>query len=210
VDAQEWNERYRLAGDSGSRVWSDVPNEALVKYAPYPRVPGELAALDLGCGEGADALWLAAHGWVVTAVDWAEVALARGRAAARDAGHKVRFVRGDITDAQYLTSLSATGLFDLVTLAFVHPEPDERESAYAHLPRLVAPGGNLLVIAHDPEHGVLGLGGPPPHRLLSPADIVAALRLPDDHEVLVSEVRARTLQDEVVALDSIVLVHREA
>ena len=76
---------------------------------------------------------------------------ARARSAIREAGLEATFVQGDATDPAFLTGLSPTGTFDLVTLAFIHPEPEERDSAYAHLPALVAPGGHLLVIAHDPE-----------------------------------------------------------
>jgi hypothetical protein len=66
------------------------------------------------------------------------------------------------------------------------------------------------VVTHDPEHGLLGFGGPPAARLLSPDDILAALHLPDGHEVLVREVRAREQDGQVTAMDSVVLVHRLA
>jgi SAM-dependent methyltransferase len=210
MDAQGWNERY-----AASSVWSGEPNAALVAVLtglvdPSGARAGDTAptALDVGCGEGADARWLAAHGWAVTGVDWSDVALDRARAAIRAAGLDATFVQGDATDRALLAGLSPTGTFDLVTLGFIHPEPDERDTAYAHLPGLVAPGGHLLVIAHDPEHGARGFGGPPPARLMSTADILGALHLPGDFEVVLAEVHARERDGAVVALDSVVLVRR--
>ncbi len=209
VDASGWNERYAAA-----TVWSGEPNAALVRTLSSLVHPARGAdgsaptALDIGCGEGADARWLAAHGWDVTGVDWSDVALDRARSATREAGLDAAFAQGDATDPAFLAGLSPTGTFDLVTLAFIHPEPEDRDSAYAHLPALVAPGGHLLVIAHDPEHGVRGFGGPPAHRLLSPDAILVALHLPEGFEVLVSEVQPRESDGAVVALDSVVLVRR--
>ncbi len=191
MDASGWNERY-----AASTVWSGEPNVALVDIVrglvePVPGRTGDGAhtALDIGCGEGADARWLASHGWAVTGVDWSDVALDRARSAIREAGLEATFVQGDATDPAFLAGLSPTGTFDLITLAFIHPEPEDRDSAYAHLPALVAPGGHLLVIAHDPEHGVRGFGGPPPNRLLSPQAILGALHLPADFEAVVASVQ---------------------
>lgn len=210
MDAQGWNERY-----AASTVWSGEPNAALVlaltglvDQARAQVVDTAPTALDIGCGEGADARWLAAHGWAVTGVDWSDVALDRARSAMRDAGLEATFAQGDATDPAFLAGLSPTGTFDLVTLGFIHPEPEDRDTAYAHLPGLVAPGGHLLVIAHDPEHGARGFGGPPPARLMSVDDIIGALHLPVDFEVVRAEVQPRHRDGEVVALDSVVLVRR--
>lgn len=205
MDSEAWNARYRER-----TVWSGDPNEALVEHAPPAEaVAGRRpTALDLGCGEGADALWLASRGWSAIGVDWAGVALDRARRSAQESGLDVRFVEGDVTDAAFLATLSPTGTFDLVTVGFLHPEPEDRSAMFGHLPRLVAPGGHLFVLAHDPEHGERGLPGPAPHRLLSAADIVGLLELPDDFEVQVSAVRERTTDGQVAAVDSVVLVHR--
>ncbi len=212
MDAAGWNERY-LA----STVWSGEPNAALVDVvsdlgepATGGRDQAARTALDVGCGEGADALWLASSGWDVTGVDWSDVALERAASAIRAAGLDARFAQGDATDAEFLAGLAATGTFDLITVGYIHPEPDERDRAYAHLPALLSPGGHLLVVTHDPEHGLLGFGGPPAARLLSPDDILAALHLPNGHEVLIREVRAREQDGQVTAMDSVVLVHRLA
>lgn len=212
MDAAGWNERY-LA----STVWSGEPNAALVGVVSDLAEPttggrGQAArtALDVGCGEGADVLWLASQGWDVTGVDWSDVALERAASAVTAAGLDARFAQGDATDAEFLTGLSATGTFDLITVGYIHPEPDERDRAYAHLPALMSPGGHLLVVTHDPEHGLLGFAGPPAARLLSPDDILAALHLPNGQEVLIREVRAREQDGQVTAMDSVVLVHRLA
>lgn len=213
MDSEAWNERYRAA-----TVWSGQPNEALVAHVPDrpAREPGASApearptALDLGCGEGADALWLASRGWSVVGVDWAGVALDRARSAAAESGLDARFEEGDVTDRAFLSGLSATGTFDLVTVGFLHPEPEDRATMFAHLAGLVAPGGNLFVLAHDPEHGDRGLPGPPPHRLLSPDAIVGLLDLPDDFSVQISALHTREREGEVTAVDSVVLAHRAA
>ncbi len=213
MDATGWNERY-----SAMPVWSGQPNEALVDLVAGlgPRPASDLhahrapLALDLGCGEGADAAWLAGQGWDVVGVDWSDVALDRARSALAEAGLAAQFVVADLTDAAALAALSPTGSFDLVTLAYLHPEPPDRPAIYAHLPALVSPGGHLLVIAHDPEHGLLGFGGPDPNRLMSTDDVLAALDLPAGYQVQVSEVRPRLVDDVAVAMDSIVLVHRLA
>lgn len=208
MDREQWDQRY-----AERTVWSGAANAALVDHAPAPARPGA-RALDLGCGEGADALWLAGQGWQVTGVDWSGVAVQRARAAAAAAGAQATFAVGDITDAAWLATLSDTGTFDLVTLAFLHPEPGDRARFYAPLPALVAPGGHLLVIAHDPDHGVRGLPGPPALRLLGATDILDALALPESFTVLTAHAAARLGEPEsdgaraVVAVDAVVLVHR--
>lgn len=210
MDASGWNERY-----GASTVWSGEPNTALVEIvgglhaarAARPAAGPARTALDVGCGEGADALWLAAQGWDVVGVDWAGVALDRARQAAAESGLEVRFVEGDATDGAFLSALSPAGTFDLVTVGFMHPEPEDRAEVFAHLPGLVAPGGHLVVLTHDPEHGTRGFPGPPPHRLLSADAVIEAMDLPEDFEVQVSTVLPRVRAGEVTALDSVVLVH---
>jgi 2-polyprenyl-3-methyl-5-hydroxy-6-metoxy-1,4-benzoquinol methylase len=208
VDREQWNERY-----AERTTWSGEPNAALVAYAPPPPRPAA-TALDLGCGEGADALWLARQGWSVIGVDWAGVALERARAAAEEPGLDLTFTEADITDAAVLAGLSSSGTFDLVTLAFLHPEPEERERLYSPLASLVAPGGDLLVIAHAPDQDALGVPGPPAHRLLSATDLVTALRLPEDFEIVIAITRARTSPEEqpegpvIVGVDAVLLAHR--
>lgn len=211
MDAEAWNERYRSA-----QVWSVEPNEALVAHIQPVAVAGlagsdparRPTALDLGCGEGADARWLAANGWSVVGVDWAGVAVERATSIAEAAGLAAHFVEGDVTNAALLAGLSETGDFDLVLAGYLHPEPADRARVFAQLPPLVAPGGQLLVIAHDPAHGELGLPGPPQPRLLASAEIESLLDLPEDYAVAISETRTRKREGRVTAVDSVVLVSR--
>src|SRR6202008_569344 len=108
-----WDERYRSRG----RLWSGEPNQRLVEEITG-LAPGR--ALDLGCGEGGDAVWLARQGWHVTAVDVSGVALSRTSRAAEEAGvaDRVAVVRHDLSRS------FPTGTFDLVTTHFLH-SPEE-------------------------------------------------------------------------------------
>ena len=210
VDVDGWNERYR----GSACVWSGHPNEAVTEYAPAPTAgpKGLPRALDLGCGEGGDAIWLASQGWQVVGVDWAAVALDRARAAAADAGVEVSFVEADVTDRSRVTALAADGPFDLVTVAFLHPEVCDQTKVYSPLPPLVAPGGHLLVVAHA--------AAPPwadasahEHRFLSAAEELSMLELdPELWETVFAETRTRTSvgPDGILATldDSVVLARR--
>ncbi len=160
---QEWNERYA----ESDRIWSGRPNQALVaEVSGLP--PGRV--LDVGCGEGADAVWLAQQGWDVTALDVSGVALDRARLHARDAGVDVHWVHAALLEARL-----PTGGFDLVSAqypALVHIAEHAPERA---LLAAVAPGGTLLVVHHvvDPEHAQAH--GFDPADYVSPADVTAQL-----------------------------------
>jgi SAM-dependent methyltransferase len=134
MDQQFWDDKYR----EQDQLWSGAPNGALlVEAADLP--PGQ--ALDLGCGEGADALWLAERGWLVTAVDISRVALDRAAAVAGDA--KVSWTHGDLT-----ATPPPAGAFDLVS-ALYFPLPRSAPRGLRTLVAAVAPGGTLLVVGHD-------------------------------------------------------------
>ena len=135
-----WDELY----GARERVWSGAANAALVRLAPDLR-PG--TALDLGCGEGADAVWLAARGWQVTAVDISAVALARAAQHAAEAGvaERIRWQHHDLA-----VSFPA-GRFDLVSAHFLHAPAElgmPREEVLRAAAAAVAPGGTLLVVGH--------------------------------------------------------------
>lgn len=128
-------------------------------------------ALDLGTGDGRNAIWLAEHGWQVVAVDFSPVALERGRAAARGRGVEV-----DWQEADLLAWRPAASTFDLVALVFIHLPPDERAIVYGSAATAVAPGGRLLVVGHDRENLEHGVGGPQdPSVLLTPDVVVEGL-----------------------------------
>jgi SAM-dependent methyltransferase len=142
MDEQFWNERYR----EQDQLWSGEPNGLLVaEVGDLP--PGR--ALDLGCGEGGDAIWLARRGWRVTAVDISQVALDRAAAAGAALNGQVTWTRADIT-----TAPPQAGAFDLVA-AIYFPLPHEAgPAAVRGLLDAVAPGGTLLIGGHDmADHG---------------------------------------------------------
>ncbi|MHB8506878.1 MAG: class I SAM-dependent methyltransferase [Acidimicrobiales bacterium] len=136
-----WDERYA----SVPSLWSGRPNHALVRWVEqHGAQPGR--ALDVGCGEGADAVWLASRGWQVTGLDISPVALARAGDAARAAGveEPTSWVQADLT-----TQAPPAGPWDLVNVQYLHLRPGERPPLWAALAAVVAPGGALLVVAHD-------------------------------------------------------------
>lgn len=143
MNEQDWDARY----SESDRLWSGNPNPALVSVADG-LTPGTV--LDAGCGEGADALWLAQHGWTVTGLEISGVALDRGRRAAEASGLDIEWVHAGLADAGPL------GPFDLV--ATLYPAiPHTPDSAAEHaLIAAVKPGGRLLYVHHthltDPEH----------------------------------------------------------
>ncbi|GAA3949234.1 class I SAM-dependent methyltransferase [Gordonia caeni] len=134
--AAEWDERY----SSAERLWTAEANPALIREAA-----GLAAgrALDVGSGEGADARWLADQGWAVVAVDISQVAL--DRAAELDSRETIDWRRADLTVDE------VPGVpFDLVALHYF-PVDIAREDVIAKLVGALAPGGTLLVVAHDPD-----------------------------------------------------------
>ena len=135
----EWDHRY-----SGDQVWSGNPNGTLVREVS-PLAPGR--ALDVGAGEGGDAIWLAERGWAVTATDISSIALQRIAAVARERDLNVAVLQAD---ANALDPFSEA-TFDLVTAHYlaIPRTPDNR--ALHNILRAVAPGGTLLIVGHDPE-----------------------------------------------------------
>jgi SAM-dependent methyltransferase len=182
-----WDDRYRSSG----RLWSGRPNAQLVaQTADLP--PSD--ALDAGCGEGGDAIWLAGRGWTVTAVDVSAVALERAAARAADAGPqtagRISWQREDL-----LTWGPGPGRFDLVTAQFIHLPQGYLESLHRRLAAAVRPGGTFLVVGHHPDdlHANVGRTGPR-HLFVSAADLAAALD-PDGWDVVVATAVARPEAD---------------
>ena len=138
VDRETYDELYR----SAPAVWSGRPNRQLVGEAAG--LPAG-SALDAGAGEGGDALWLAEHGWRVTAVDFSPVALQRGAAAARARGlaDRVEWVHADLEEWT-----PPAGGFDLVTAHYLHASWSDRTRVFRRLAAAVAPGGTLLFVGH--------------------------------------------------------------
>lgn len=181
TEAQEWDERY-----SGSdRIWSGEPNGALVAEVTG-LAPGR--ALDVGCGEGADAVWLARRGWDVTALDVSQVALDRARMHAADAGATVTWLHNGLLDAV----LPAEG-FDLVSAQYPALRHTPGQDAERALIDAVAPGGTLLVVHHDLTHDPGHDHDFDPAEWVSPADVAALLADNPDWTIEADERRDRTI-----------------
>lgn len=165
--AATWEAHY----SAKPQVWSGRVNAQLAAIAPH--LSGG-RALDLGCGEGGDSIWLAEHGWTVVGVDVSHTALARGREAAAEhgvVGH-VEFVQHDLTTG------FPDGSFDLVSACFLHsPVEMDRSAILRRAAAAVAPGGALLIVDHA--------AAPPwatkmkDHEFPSAQSVVAGLDLPD-------------------------------
>jgi len=185
-DAAFWDERYR----SSSALWSGQPNPQLVIEAGDLR-PG--TALDVGCGEGADAIWLATRGWRVTAVDISTVALERGAAQAGavgdDVGLRISWLQADLIEWNPPAS------YDLVSAQFMHLPKAQRQALFGRLAASVAPGGTLLIVGHHPSDLQTAMQRPHSPELFFTASEIAASLDRDGWTVIVEESRARETRD---------------
>lgn len=201
--AKFWESRYT----ERDQIWSGKANHALVT-AVVDFEPGR--ALDLGCGEGGDSVWLAERGWQVTAVDVAPTAISR----ARELATRTRVADGRITWlVEDLSSWHPPDSYDLVTACFLHSSVEfPRTTVLQRAASAVAPGGHLLIVGH---------ASPPPwaradhhahHHFFSPAEELASLQLHEDEwEVVVDEIRTRAAigpNGEHANLDDTVLLVR--
>ena len=138
AQADEWDTRYRERSDA---LWSGRPNGRLVAEVAGLS-PGR--ALDVGCGEGADAIWLAQQGWTVTAIDVSDVAVGRAREAAERAEVTVEWMCGDALQTPF-----PVGSLDLVSMQYPALPKAAGEAAMRALLDAVRPGGVLLAVYHD-------------------------------------------------------------
>ncbi len=193
----EWDERYA----ESDKVWSGAPNGALIaEVAGMP--PGRV--LDVGCGEGSDAIWLAQQGWTVTALDVSDVAVNRARAHAAEAGVEVNFLLSGLLDAGL-----EPGSFELVAALYPALRHTDEHDTEGILLALAAPGGTVLFVHHardhehdhdGQDHRAHGHGHQhteaPPQRF-DPADYVSvadvSARLDSGWQVDVDEERDRTI-----------------
>ncbi|GHJ58905.1 hypothetical protein NOK12_14230 [Nocardioides sp. OK12] len=178
--ARAWDERYAEKGP----VWSGRVNPRLVEQA-CDLAPG--TALDVGCGEGGDALWLAARGWRVTGVDLSQVALDRAARRAGEEGLDVDWRRADLLEEPV-----PGGPYDLVSVFFLHVPRPVFDGLYAALAAAVAPGGSLLVVGHHPDDQHTGVRRPQGDDLLFGPERVTALLDERDWELRTAATPTRT------------------
>ena len=196
---EDWDARYAQK----ELVWSAEPNRLFAaEVAQLP--PGR--ALDLACGEGRNAIWLAERGWRVTGVDFSEVAITKATALAASRGVDVEWVVADVLDDP-----AAGGAFDLVAVLYLQLPRDEMLRAVRTAVDAVAPGGTLLVLGHDTTNLARGHGGPKdPSVLYTAEDLIPAL---GDLLVERAEAVERTVSladGEAVAIDAFVRARRPA
>lgn len=180
MDAGAWDERYAAA----ELVWSAEPNQFVAaELADLP--PGR--ALDLAAGEGRNAIWLARRGWEVTAADFSQVALDKGRRLAGDT--PVRWVCADAT------AWDEPAAYDLVVLAYLQLAEAERRAAVRAAYASLTPGGTFLLVAHDSTNLTEGTGGPQDPAVLMSAEDVLGDLAGERYDVVRAERVARTVGD---------------
>ncbi|MDM7832331.1 SAM-dependent methyltransferase [Cellulomonas edaphi] len=199
ASAQYWEERYR----DRDPAWGTQPNATLVAVlSGLDLAPG--AALDLGCGHGGDALWLARGGWRVTAVDVSAIAL--GRVA--DAAHGLAVT----TERHDVTQTLPRGEFDLVTATYFQTPLDiDRDAIVRRVSDRVRPGGTLVVIDHGSVPPSSGLAHV--HEFPTPDETLASIGLGACWTPLRTDTAVRELvmpEGDVVELLDNVLVLRRA
>lgn len=221
MDAAAWDERYART----ELVWGAPPNSTVVEqvfglerrfplgaFAPGEPRPEFPRVLDLGCGEGANAMWLATHGWQVDAVDFAQVGIDKGRTVAsrlsRSVRNRIRWFCADVAD---LDAVELTGPYELVLISFLHLPAAERRALLLHAVELLTPEGVLLVLGHDTLNLTEGYGGEQdPALLFTPNDIVDELAAAgDDIRVRIAD-RVYRPTEERDAIDALVVATKPA
>ena len=155
MDAAAWDARYAAS----DRVWSEGPNQ-FVEAALADLPPGR--AVDLAAGEGRNAVWLASRGWDVTAVDFSEVAIERGRSS----GAPVTWVVGDALVVPLPEAV------DLALVSYLQLPHAEMARVVGRAWDALAPGGTFFLVCHDASNIAEGVGGPQDPSVLSDADDV--------------------------------------
>jgi SAM-dependent methyltransferase len=161
VDSRAWDERYAAA----PLVWSAGPNALFAELAgPWP--PGR--ALDVACGEGRTAVWLAGRGWSVRAVDFSAVGVEKARRRAEQEGVDVEWQVLDVVGADLGTG------YDLVVVLYLHLPEHQSAAVLAACGRALAPGGRLVYLGHARDNLRRGVGGPQDPTVLPTPELLAA------------------------------------
>lgn len=189
-EPSSWEERYSGA----EQMWSGKPNPQLVAEVSG-LTPG--TALDVGCGEGGDVIWLARQGWRVTGADFSANGLARAARHAEEAGVADRTDWWQV-DAR---TFSADGRsFDLVTTHYLHPPDGGMAEVTSRLAEAVGPDGHLLVVGHAPSEAFTQPTASHLRALFLAEDLLPSL--PPDFEPVVVEQRPRTTTRDGVTVDA--------
>jgi len=162
-DAASWAERHAAA----AMAWDTTPNQFVVAACRKLR-PGR--ALDLGAGEGANAVWLAGRGWKVTAVERGTVEVGRIQSHSALLNHPVDAIVGDAVDYR-----PRPATFDLILLSYLQLSERQMRIVFQNVAPGLADGGRVLVVAHDASNIAHGWGGPADPNLLMTPQTVAAL-----------------------------------
>lgn len=203
MDASDWDRRYADA----DLIWGAPPNQFVVEmcWSLPPR-----RALDLACGEGRNAIWLAERGWEVTALDFSQVALDKGRTVASRAARSVR-TRITWRRADVVAEDLGTDTFDLIIIAYLHLPAEERRTVLHGVMDALAPRGLLVMVGHDSTNITQGFGGPQdPAILYTPDDIVSDISTADlggALRVRLAEQRRR-LTEAQDAIDALVVAEK--
>ena len=195
MDSASWDRRYQ----GSELVWTAAPNRFLVAETET-LAPGR--ALDLACGEGRNAVWLAERGWQSVGVDFSEVGLRKARELASGRGVNVEWVAADLLD--YRPDPQA---FDLVIVFYLQVPAADRRPILRAGAEAVAPGGTLLLVAHDSSNLQHGHGGPQdPARLYTAHDVVSDIEGRGLHIERAERVErpVQTPDGERIALDALV------
>jgi SAM-dependent methyltransferase len=196
MEREEWNRRYA----SAELLWSATPNSILVGQVVHR--PGG-RALDVGCGEGRNSIWLAEHGWRVTGVDFSDAGLDKARRLAAAKGVSADWVLADLRSYR-----PAPRSYDLVVVLYLHLPSDELGPVHAACADALRPAGVLIVLGHDLTNLTEGYGGPQEASvLITPEDVAGDISAVEGVTVERAErVERRVSTDtgERVAIDALV------
>lgn len=163
MDQAKWNQRYKAK----ELVWSSNPNQLLQQEvdAIDPGIDGPGTALDLGCGEGRNAIWLAEQGWRVTAIDFASEGIGKARKLAQSKNAKVEWRCADV-----MHYAMGEGEYDLIVMVFLHIPAEQRRRLLVRCNRALKMPGHFIYVGHDIANIEYGQGGPQDPDVLTDAD----------------------------------------
>lgn len=198
MDAEDWDARYRTS----ELIWTAEPNRFVVEVLEGA-TPG--VGVDLACGEGRNAVWLAERGWTMTAADFSAEALAKAAALSGARGVEVALVQADAV------TWTPPGGQDLVLVAYLHLPAPERAEALGHAVAACRSGGQVVVVGHARANLEGGYGGPQdPAILLAPEEVAGDLQAAGAEVLRAEDVeRPVTTEDGPrTAIDTLVVARR--